>query len=229
MIHIATVHWGSSYFQEIQFNFICKNLSNFKIWTFLDRINDGSSLKNEDMYHFFGESGVVNHLDKLDMLASRIFKESKDDDVILFMDGDAWPVVPMDEVIYDCLSKYSLGAVVRKENNERHAHPSFCFTTVGLWRDLEIKWRGGFIGNHKYDVTFPSAKLHLNAKEWLPFYRTDGLSSHRVFFSIYGDKIYHHGAGFRAPVSAWCRGKGMKMTKQESLDMLSVFESRFKS
>ena len=227
MIHIATVHWGSSCFQDIQFKNISKNISKFRVWTFLDRIKDCDDKKNKEMYHFYGESGIVNHLHKLDMLAEIIFKEAKKDDVILFMDGDAWPIAPMDDAIEKCLQDYSAGAVVRKENNEKHAHPSFCFAEVGLWRDLDIKWRGGFIGKNKYDVTYPVAVLRANKKEWQGFKRTGGLSDHEVFFSIYGEKIYHHGAGFRIPVSAYCRKKGFKVTRNESMEMLNSFIEKY--
>lgn len=227
MIHIATVHWGSSLFQEIQFKNIAKNISDFKIWTFLDRIKEKDDKKNRDMYHFHGESGIVNHLSKLDMLSEMIFKEAKEDDVILFMDGDAWPIAPMDEVIKDCLSNYSAGAVVRSENNERHAHPSFCFAKASLWRDLDIKWRGGTIGKNQYNVTYPVAVLRNNNKEWQGFKRTGGLSDHGVFFSIYGEKIYHHGAGFRLPVSAHCRSRGIKVTPEHSMKMFNEFLEKY--
>lgn len=229
MIHIATIHWGSARFQEIQFNFIGKNIAqDIKIWAFLDRIKDGNAQKNKEMYHFFGESSKINHLEKLDMLAEMIFREAKDEDVILFMDGDAWPIAPMGETISECLSTYALGAVVRKENNEKHAHPSFCFAKVELWKKLEIKWQGGTIGENKYDVTYPMAILRNNNKEWQRFNRTGGLSNHEVFFSIYGEKIYHHGAGFRIPVSAYCQRKGIKITNEESAEMLNSFIKKYK-
>lgn len=181
------------------------------------------------MYHFHGESGMVSHLSKLGMLSEMIFKEAKEDDAILFMDGDAWPIAPMDEFIEDCLRDYSAGAVVRSENNERHAHPSFCFAKAALWRDLGIKWRGGTIGTNQYNVTYPVAVLRENKKEWMGLKRTGGLSNHEVFFSIYGDKVYHHDAGFRLPVSAYCRGKGFNITREESMEMLNSFIEKYKT
>lgn len=45
MIHIATVHWGSSFFQDIQFKNISKNISEFNIWTFIERIKQSDDKK----------------------------------------------------------------------------------------------------------------------------------------------------------------------------------------
>jgi len=39
--------------------------------------------------------------------------------------------------------------------------------------------------------------------DWYPLLRSNGRNLHPIWFGIYGDIIYHHGAGFRAPVSRY--------------------------
>ena len=44
-------------------------------------------------------------------------------------------------------------------------------------------------------------KIEKDSIPWLPLYRTHSLTEHPLWFGIYNHLIYHHGAGFREPVS----------------------------
>lgn len=227
-INIATVHWKSSYFQDVQHRYTSSNLDDFRIWAFTDRIKEKRP-QDESMYHFHKDSGETNHLVKLDMLAELISSDSSDDEAMLFIDGDAWPIRPMQRFIEDCLGKAPVGAVVRLENGERYPHPSFLFTTVGFWRDAGLSWKGGEVDGGKYDINFIGAVLKKMGRDWTRLKRTGGLADHPVFFSVYGDSVYHHGAGFRVPVSAYCSRNGIRVEKEESLKMLDVFLENYSS
>lgn len=229
MIHIATVHWATNFFKEAQYKFISKNVSNFKIWTFSDKIPEVEKDKKLDdsMYYFCEESGEWNHRIKLNRLADLISNEAQNDDIILFLDGDAWPIAPIDNVIKETLDEFSIGALIRTENGERHAHPCFMFTKVGFWNENKLNWKGGEINGKKYDVGYITHVLNSKKLKWRKFNRTKGLTSHKVFFSIYGDIVYHHGAGFRSPVSGYCKSIGLKMSKDENLSMLKKFLEEF--
>lgn len=229
MIHIATVHWETNFFKEVQYKFIKKNLEEFKIWTFADKIpiNEIDAEKDKKMYYFCEESGEWNHRIKLNNLANLIAKESSDDDVILFLDGDAWPIAPIGELIKNTLSEYPVGAVLRTENGERHAHPSFMFTKLSFWKDNNLNWKGGEINGKKYDVGYNTHVIRNKNLDWRKFRRTKGLTEHKVFFSIYGDIIYHHGAGFRNPISAYCKKEGIRMTKEDNISLMKKFIEQF--
>lgn len=225
-INVATVHWKSRFFQDIQHRHICSNLSDFRVWAFVDRMPDARS-DDKGMYHFVGDSGQTNHLVKLDMLAEMVADKAEDEEALLFMDGDAWPIRPSQEFIEDGLKKFPVGAVVRLENGERYPHPSFLFTTVGFWKEAALSWKGGEVDGKKYDINFIMAVLKKRGQEWLRLSRTGGLADHPVFFSVYGDRVYHHGAGFRVPISAYCARKGISISKDESLKMLDVFIEKY--
>ncbi len=219
MINIATVHWKSRFFQDIQHRHICTNIDDSRVWAFVDKT--GVDDANDSLrYHFHADSGQTNHLVKLDMIADKIVLECPDDDVILFMDGDAWPVRPSSNFIYEALGRLSVGGVVRIENGERYPHPCFTFTTVGFWKEADLSWS-------KHDINHILHVLEARKQDWVKIKRTSGLTDHPVFFSVYGDMIYHHGAGFRVPVSAYCNKTGTKVTKEESLSMLEVFMDKF--
>jgi len=218
-INVATVHWKSRFFQAIQGRHISSNIDGARVWAFVDKMGKDDP-PPEIRYHFEADSGQTNHLVKLDMLAERISSECPDDDVILFMDGDAWPIRPVSEFVSDSLRRLPVGGVVRLENGERYPHPSFTFTTVGFWKEAALSWS-------KHDINHILHVLEARKQDWVKMRRTGGLSDHPVFFSIYGDMVYHHGAGFRVPVSAYCNRTGTNVTKEESLAMLEVFMRKF--
>jgi hypothetical protein len=39
--------------------------------------------------------------------------------------------------------------------------------------------------------------LELTKTPWVPLLRTNGAKLHPLLFAVYGDVVYHHGAGFR--------------------------------
>jgi hypothetical protein len=44
-------------------------------------------------------------------------------------------------------------------------------------------------------------QLELTGTPWTQVLRTNRRNPHPLFFGIYGDAVYHHGAGFRRPFS----------------------------
>jgi len=220
MINIATVHWKSRIFQDIQYDYVAKNLEDFRIWAFLDKVPQDSEGKDDYRYFFHKDSGQTNHLVKLDMLADLICEASAPGDVIVFMDGDAWPIAPLQEFIVESLIKFPVGGVVRSENGERYPHPCFSFTTVGHWRETGMSWS-------KQDINCMLKSLEARKEGWTKLARSGGLTEHPVFFSVYGGLVYHHGAGFRIPVSAYCNRTGTVVTKDESIIAIDLFKEKF--
>lgn len=220
MINVATVHWKSRFFQDVQLRHMERNLKGSKVWAFVDRAPEEGGELDSSRYFYHADSGQTNHLVKLDMLADLVCEASPDDEVMLFMDGDAWPVSPAADFIAESLGRFPVGAVVRLENGERYPHPCFTFTTVGYWKEAGLSWS-------KHDVNHILHVLEARKEGWTKIRRTGGLSDHPVFFSVYGDVVYHHGAGFRMPISAYCNRTGVNVSKEDSLAMLDVFMERF--
>jgi hypothetical protein len=143
------------------------------------------------------------HAGKLNHLALEICHVASDDDLIMFLDGDAFPIADPMPVLKEGLEKAPLVAVRRAENlNEPQPHPSFCVTTVGAWRSLPGDWSLGPVwpagSNIVSDVGANLLRaLELSGTPWVQLLRTNGSKLHPLFFAVYGDIVYHHGAGFR--------------------------------
>lgn len=205
MIHIATVHWNSDKWIEIQLKYIKKYISEpFKIYAFFIGINRYPL--NE--YHYSKTEEIGDHADKLNYLAHEITTSAEDSDLIIFLDGDAFPVQKIVPFIKDHINKHRLIAIKRTENDDDpQPHPSFCATTVGFWKGINGDWRKGYQwknlqGENVTDVGGNLLNLlELNHIDWLPLLRSNKKNLHPLWFGVYGNMIYHHGAGFRSPLS----------------------------
>jgi hypothetical protein len=98
-----------------------------------------------------------------------------------------------------------LAAVRRDENlGDPQPHPCFCITTVGFWNDIGGDWRAaGYTWTNSlgYRTSDVGGKLLGTLNDagirWRPLLRTNEVDLHHLWFAIYGDVVYHHGAGFR--------------------------------
>jgi hypothetical protein len=145
---------------------------------------------------------------KLNRLADEIVAASADDDLLMFLDGDAFPIADPIPLIESGLSVAPLMAVRRDENGgDPQPHPCFCVTRVATWRELAGDWSEGFTwaGPGGEPVTDVGAELLRQLERagisWIKVRRSNRSNLHPVFFGIYGETIYHHGAGFRQPLS----------------------------
>ena len=205
MIHILTVHWMDPKWIAPQLDYLARNLDRpYRTWASLEGIADPETRARFDVVEDF--AGM--HADKLNGLAGMVLETAEDDDLLVFIDGDAFPVRPLGDWMAGMLEEYPLAAVRRDENRgERQPHPCFCVTTVGLWRRIGGDWRPG--GTWKSpggeDVTDVGgtlyAQLHDAGIDWLPLLRSNTSDLHPVWFAVYAGHVYHHGAGFRRRVS----------------------------
>ncbi len=216
MLHIATVHYASPRWIEIQTSHLRRHLSvPFTTWASIQRIDP------EHGRHFdrvIKQSGA--HSDKLNHLALEIGHEADDDDLLMFLDGDAFPIADPMPAVHAALQDAALVAIRRAENaNEPQPHPSFCVTTVGTWRRLPGDWSRSYVwgeadGRLVSDVGANLLRaLELSQTPWREIRRTNGGAVNPLFFGIYGDIVYHHGAGFR---------KGGLITRSDSEGMPGV-------
>ena len=89
------------------------------------------------------QNSELSHPEKLDYLSNRIGEEATPDDILIFLDGDAFPIADISPIIAQ-LSEYPLVAVRRDENfGDQQPHPCFCITTVGFWQSIAGSWASG--------------------------------------------------------------------------------------
>jgi hypothetical protein len=200
VLHIATVHYESPAWVEIQTRFLREHIATpYRTWTSLQGIDPSYASYFDRVIDQEGR-----HSDKLNHLAIEIFAEASDDDLLMFLDGDAFPIADPMPLISDGLARAALVAIRRPENaGDMQPHPSFCVTTVGFWRQIGGDWSQGYRwvnddGRRVSDVGGNLLrKLELTGTDWVPVLRSNRTNLDPIFFGVYGDVIYHHGAGFR--------------------------------
>ena len=205
-IHIVTIHWGDSRWVDIQLSQLRKNISiQSKIYCGAKDLSERDKSKF-DLCIDVSEAHGIN----LNLIASRIIDTCDPSDLLIFIDGDAFPIKPCLDIIIDSLERFPLIAVRRDEClGDLQPHPCFCATTIGFWKSIDGDWRAGKEGwiNNRGDKVSDVGGVLLNFFEekevgWLPLLRSNSHSAHEMYFGIYHGFLYHHGAGFR---NIWSR------------------------
>jgi hypothetical protein len=200
MLYIATVHYKSPQWIEIQARYLREHISvPYQTWTSLEQIDRSYSVHFDRVLE---QRGL--HAAKLNHLATEISHVAAEDDLLMFLDGDAFPIADLIPLVTEGLARAPLIAVRRAENaDEPQPHPCFCVTTVGAWRALPGDWTAGFTwpgarGEPTSDVGGNLLrKLELSETPWVEVLRSNRKNLDPLYFAVYGDVIYHHGAGFR--------------------------------
>jgi hypothetical protein len=194
------VHYGSPNWIEIQTSYLREHIPvPYQTWTSLERIDRSYSSYFD---HVVEQGG--RHSDKLNHLAIEISHAAADDDLLMFLDGDAFPIADPMALITDALATAPLVAVRRVENaGDPQPHPCFCVTTVGAWRSLPGDWSKGYAWVNSLGETVSDVganllrQLELTNTPWVHVLRSNRIDVDPVFYAIYGDVVYHHGAAFR--------------------------------
>lgn len=219
MIHVATVHWRDDRWIDVQLRHLEQHLPQpYRVYAFLNRLDKDHSGR----FFYSSDEQVREHSTKLNLLADMIsFAAESDDDPILFIDGDAFPIADLGPLISD-LPRDRLIAIRRDEASDVQPHPSFCLTTVGTWRELGGDWRKGghfWVNEVGREVSDVGARLLKAVEEhdldWRPLTRSNRENPHPLFFGVYDDLVYHHGAGFR-------KGRGGRLAIADA----GVYEAR---
>ena len=196
MYHVITVHWLSDKWIEPQLRYLERYMPEHRVFASLN----GLDPKWNERF-FFAEDMPGKHGPKLNALAEIAHEHAKDDDYLVFIDGDALPIAP---VTSDLLGGTQMVAVRRDENlGEPQPHPSFCITPVGFWFDLPGDWRVGYAWTAPNGEQVADSggnvleKLIERSIPWKPLLRSNRVNLDPLWFGVYGDVVYHHGAGFR--------------------------------
>jgi hypothetical protein len=204
VLHIATVHYRSPRWIEIQTAYMRQHISvPYYTWTSLEGIDASYGVHFDRVVE---QKGM--HAAKLNHLAIEICHAASDDDLLMFLDADAFPIADPMPLVTDGLSRAALVAVRRAENgDEPQPHPCFCVTTVRTWRTLPGDWSAGYTwpgarGSPTSDVGGNLLRqLELSGTQWVQVLRSNRRDLDPLYFAIYGDAIYHHGAGLSGGLS----------------------------
>lgn len=228
-IHIITIHYNSSNWLDLQLKKINKHFENFKIYTIYNKM-DMSNHENQFNYCKWGRvrnkgvnfDGIPrrswNHWTKLNNLTNMVVNDvdTNDDDILIWLDCDAFPVADVNDFIESKLKEFEFFAINRKEmNNSVIPHPSFAGCKVKLWKKFNLSWEGiphaplgketQDTGGKMYDI------LQKNNIEWYKLNLSHSLTPHTYYFAIYDSLVYHHGAGTRA--KRYMHGVAVNMSK----------------
>jgi len=211
MIYVATAHVTSPRWLDVQLRYLRHNMQDpFTVYASLEGF---SADRLDGLGRSFDHVGP--HAGKLNLLAAEISAVADGGDLIMFLDGDAFPIADPMPVVVDALRRAPVVAMERRENDgDPQPHPAFCVMEVGTWHRIHGDWSGGYPwtgsgGEPRSDVGGNLIRLlELHGTSWTALRRTNTVDLHPVWFGIYGDVVYHHGAGFRSPVSRSDRQSG---------------------
>jgi hypothetical protein len=197
VFHVVTVHWKQATWIEPQLRYLRRFLpSDTRVYAALNGID--SPLTSEFAY---AADLPGRHPEKLNTLAQIVSEHAAPDDYLVFIDGDAFPIAPITPAL---LGDTPLAAVRRDENlGDPQPHPCFCVTTVGFWNEIGGDWRPGYTWKNTlgYRISDVGGNLlgilRAHSRPWHPLLRSNEVDLHHLWFAIYGDVVYHHGAGFR--------------------------------
>ena len=208
MIYVITVHHHSARWIDVQRRYLARHLQEpYQVWANLAGLEHHQNGVDRSF------PAVGPHAGKLNLIAAEVAAVGAPDDLLMFLDGDAFPIADPMPVVREALSRVDLIAVRRDENlSDPQPHPCFAVTRVGTWSALGGDWSAGHPWSSvrgresllASDVGGNLLRLlQLHGKSWQALTRTNRTNVHPVWYGIYGGVVYHHGAGFRTAVSRW--------------------------
>jgi hypothetical protein len=145
MIHIATVHWRYDRWIDIQLRYLERNIDEpYRVYAWLDADMSDQASK----FFYSTDVPIKQHEIKLTLLGDLVAHAAEPEEMIMFIDGDAFPIAPIVPFLREKLDRYPIVAVRRDENNGDPQGGGFRATAGGrLWRAaVEDKLHGSLRG-----------------------------------------------------------------------------------
>tara|TARA_Y100001938_G_C8065656_1_gene420023 strand:- start:410 stop:1168 length:759 start_codon:yes stop_codon:yes gene_type:complete len=221
MIHILSVHFVDNWV-DIQLEHLTNNIKQpHKVYTILGENYE----KHKDKF-YYAEEGRHKHYDALQKLHKVLDDEDiKDDDIVIVLDSDAFPIVPVDDYLQTKLAEYEFLAISAPEHNYEPTpiQPFECFYAFkyeffkkyGFWFKFEP-------GIHMNWIDWMIDWFDDKSIEWYPLNRSNKINLHSLYFGIYDDVIYHHWAGSRNPIA---RPDRIRMDKENLSELFVAQEN----
>ncbi len=204
MIHIATLHYRDESWIDLQLRYLERHTAeDYRVYACLD----GVHRRHFGRFHLAVERwDRIQH--EFDYLAEVISERADPDDLLVFMHGDTIPIAEWTGPVRKMLAERPLAGIRRDENlGEPHPHACFTVTTPRFWNEIGADWSSGprWTGTNGAPTTDLGATLWRILEdrgiEWAPILRTNQVDLHPLWFGVYGNIVYHHGAAFRKPMS----------------------------
>lgn len=204
MIYVLTVHHRDDRFLGPQLDALDRHLSRpFKVCAVLDDVP-----RDPRIAWTVDPGGVTQHAPRLNALADDVVAVAAPDDLLVFLDGDAFPIADPLPLVDEALASGATLVAARRDEGvgAPWPHPLFCAVTAAWWAAYG-DWRAGPRHECRNGRRWSDAGARLlttltqRGERWHPLVRTNTVNIHRLFFGVYGGLIYHHGAGFRRPLS----------------------------
>jgi hypothetical protein len=202
MLRICTIHHQTNKFYETQKIYLEENTKNedyiFFNGVYNTTINETNKSKSYDLSNVSDQ-----HADRLNYLYSKVLENYNEDDILIFMDSDTFPISNnWVEYIKNKLNDYPIVAIQRTDNfsaprgciPEEHPHPCFFSTTVKFWKSNNLSFNNVETAGYSIGVW-----LKENNLDFYKIHRTNTVNIHPLMFGVYDDILYHHGAGNRPP------------------------------
>lgn len=201
MIKICTIHYKTEKFLNLQYDNLEKFTNNdYKIFCGIDGIKLNNP-KNNVTYLDLSKQNTT-HAFRLNDLYNIANLESDDNDILIFMDSDCFPIQNWVDYILEKLKINPIVAIQRFENfsaplgciPEVHPHPCFFSTTFGFWRQHNLSFDNTETAGYSLINFLMSKNL-----DFYKLLRSNTVNIHPLMFGVYDDIFYHHGAGNRPP------------------------------
>jgi len=222
MIHILTLHYATPAWLEIQKRHILKytNSEHYKLW--LGKYNTDIPENFEvpdnweiiDLDEKYPEELGNEHYFQIEWMYENWVKERiEEDDIIVFMDNDAFPCCPQwSNLLRENLTPSAespQGVCVIETNNRGVAQPDYyfpvpdlCFfaTTKKARFTHDLKW--GIFNNQHQNPAFGMLDKMMASQgqgaQFVSLERSNRFNAHNVMFGVYGNMIYHQACGTRS-------------------------------
>ena len=135
--------------------------------------------------HSRGLNAIIDH-----------FNNHEEFDDLLLLDSDCFPFrIRWQEDLTSAMEdKFGVAAIVRYENLDTFAHPSFFYVTRDKTKDLKF---GHNPNTNMVGFEFDDTSSN-STDPFFPLVRTNRLNYHPVLCGVYWNRFYHHGAGSRS-------------------------------
>lgn len=194
-ICVASVHTRckqSRLWRDLQCQFLKETTaSKFEYYVYANGLNPKPFEKNAtNVIHF---QTKLSHLECIQKIL--VWFKYNTCTHCLLLDSDCWPIRDRwDILLAKQLDRYKFAAPIRTENLDVFPHPSAVFFPKESLPDLDFGFfkTTNLLGNNGSDIG-----SGLEIDDCFPLLKTNYISPHPVYASIYGDCFYHHCAGSR--------------------------------
>lgn len=193
MIHILTIHFNDRWV-DLQLEKLSKYITQpYRVYTVLGENYD----IHKDKF-FISIDAKLKHYESLELLQHKLHELHVDDeDIILILDSDAFPIKNLDYYIEEKLNKYNFCAIVEPELNYNPLpiQPFECFY---LFKYKFFKSGFSFYYNPGIHSNWNDWMIDWFDKkniEWYKLCRTNKHNIHPLYYGIYDDIIFHSWCG----------------------------------